>query len=188
MAIIPIYHVVADNYPVDPNTLDIKEGMFVALNGANGVRRVTTGDQGKVIGIAGDTKSSSASSMPGIYPGWQNRVSDSFDETKASAKLTVYHSGGKFATDQFVTTNLDASHLGQYLLVSESTGTLALDGATKTANTVAQLTRPAGLYPSGVPGIDIEQSGGTIGFNDINGDMALRGDNSNQYIEFKLLI
>jgi hypothetical protein len=176
MALIEIYHVVADNYAVDPNTLEIKEGMFVALNGANGVRRVTTGDQGKVLGVAGDTKSTSASALPGVYPGWQNRVSDSFDETKASAKLTVYHSGGKFATDQFVTTNLDAAHLGQFLLVSESTGTLALDGATKTANTVAQLVKAAGTYPSGVPGVDL------------NGDMALRGDNSNQYIEFKLLI
>lgn len=176
MALIEIYHVVADNYPVDPNTAEIKEGMFVALNGANGVRRVTTGDDSRVLGVAGDTKSTSASGMPGTYPGWQSRVSDSFDETKASAKLTVYHSGGKFATDQFVDTNMDATKLGYYLKVSESTGQLTYDGAAKTADSVAVLVKAAGTYPSGVPGVDL------------NGDMALRGDNSNQYIEFKLII
>jgi hypothetical protein len=176
MALIEIIHVGADNYAVDPNSLEIKEGMFVALNGANGIRRVTTGDDGKVLGVAGNTKSTSTSGLPGVYPGWQGRVSDSFDETKASGKMTVYHSGGKFATDQFVDTNMDASHVGYYLKVSESTGTLTIDGTAKTADSVAMLTKAAGAYPSGVPGTDI------------NGDMALRGDNSNQYIEFKLLI
>ena len=188
MALIPIMHVVADNYVVDSGTAEIKEGMFVAINGASGVRRVTTGDSGKVLGVAGDTKSTSQSTMPGVGSGWQNRVSDSFDETKASGKLTVYHSGGKFATDQFIATNLDASHLGQFLKVDESTGCLQIDGAAKTANTVAQLTRQAGLYPSGVPGTDLEN----LAYTDVNGDMALGANgpsgNSNQYIEFKLLI
>src|ERR1035437_4126969 len=119
MALVEVFHVVANEYPVDtssPNN-DIKEGMLVAFNGANGVRRVdaVTGVLG-VIGIAGDTKSSSASAMQGVYPGWQNRVSDSFDETKASAKLTVYSSGGIFATDQYVAGNVDASKIGFYLI------------------------------------------------------------------------
>jgi len=52
---------------------------------------------------------------------------------------------------------------------------MAIDGSTKTANSIAILTRAAGTYPSGVPGVDL------------NGDMALGGDNDNQYIEFKLL-
>ena len=191
MALIPIYHVVADNYVVDPGTAEIKEGMFVAINGANGVRRVdaTTG-VGNVLGVAGDTKSTSESTMPGVGSGWQNRVSDSFDETKASGKLTVYHSGGKFATDQFIATNMDASHLGQFLAVDATTGCLTLTGggATKTASTVAQLTRQAGLYPSGVPGTDLEN----LAYTDVNGDLALGangpGGNTNQYIEFKLLV
>jgi len=41
---------------------------------------------------------------------------------------------------------------------------------------VAQLTGAKGAYPSGVPGVDI------------NGDMALKGDNNNQYIVIKLLV
>jgi hypothetical protein len=176
MAIIPLYYVVASSVDLDPDTLDIKEGMGVALNGIAGARRVTTGDDGKVFGLAGDTHSTSASSMPGVSTGWQNRVSDGYDETKASAKLTVYHGGGEFATDQFVDTNMDAAHVGQYLKVSESTGTLTLDGAAKTADSVAMLMQPAGAYPSGVPGTDINQ------------DAELGGDNSNQYIVVKLLV
>ena len=176
MAIIPLYYLVASSVDVDPDTLDVKEGACIALNGAAGARRVTTGDDGKVFGLAGDTKSTSASSMPGIASGWQNRVSDGFNETKASGKITVYHGGGEFATDQFVDTNMDAAHVGYYLKASESTGTLTLDGAAKTADSVAMLVQPAGAYPSGVPGTDINQ------------DAELGGDNSNQYIVVKLLV
>jgi hypothetical protein len=176
MAIIPLYYVVAGSYDVDPDTLDVKEGMCVALNGAAGVRRVTTGDDGKVLGLAGDTKSTSASSMPGVLDGWQNRVSDGYNETKASGKLTVYHSGGEFATDQFVDANVDATKVGEYLKADETTGTLAYDGAAKTADSVAMLIQAAGSYPSGVPGTDI------------NNDSELGGDNSNQYIVVKLLV
>jgi len=180
MALVEIFHVVANEYALDVTSTppDIKEGMFVAFNAANGIRRVdaVTGIT-RVVGIAGDTKSSSASAMPGVYPGWQNRVSDSFDETKASAKLTVYSGGGAFATDQYVSGgNIDAAHVGDYLKVAVGTGTLEYDGTSKGVNTVAQLTGAPGVYPSGVPGTDI------------NGDMALKGDNSNQYIVIKLLI
>ena len=182
MALVEKYHVVASVYDVDSSTEDIKEGMFVALT-ANGVRRVTTGDDGKVLGVAGDTKSDSASAMPGVGTGYisggntvnfQNRVSDYFDETKASGRITVYSGGGEFATDQWVT--IVAADIGKYLKVSESTGTLTLDGVAKSADSVAMLTGAPGSYPSGVPGVDI------------NGDIALGGDNSNQYIEFKLLV
>jgi len=176
MAIIPFYFVVASSVDVDPDTLDINEGMGIALNGAVGARRVTTGDDGKVFGLAGDTKSASASSMPGVADGWQNRVSDGYDETKASGKITVYHGGGEFATDQFVDTNMDATKVGYFLKIDETTGTLTLDGAAKTADSVAMLIQAAGAYPSGVPGTDINQ------------DAALSGDNTNQYIVIKLLV
>lgn len=181
MALVELYHVVASFKPIDPATLDIKEGMLVAFT-ADGVRRVTTGDAGKVFGVAGDTKSTSASAMPGIYAGWQNRASDYFDETKASGKLTVYHSGGEFATDQYVAGSLAAANIGHYLIADEATGTLKYGGTNLhtllNANTpaIAQLTGAAGVYPSGIPGVDI------------NGDMALKGDNTNQYITFKLLV
>ena len=175
MALVEKYHVVAAMQDVDANSEEIKEGMLIAITSA-GARRVEAGDGKKVVGVAGDTFSTSASSMPGVASGWQNRVSDSFNETRASGKITVYHSGGEFATDTFVDTDMDSTKLGHFLKADESTGTLAYDGAAKTDDTVAQLTRAAGAYPSGVPGVDI------------NGDIALGGDNSNQYIEFKLLV
>ena len=191
MALVEKYHVIAAVYDVDPNSAEIKEGMLVALNGANGVRRVTTGDDNKVLGVSGDTFSTSASAMPGVGTGYisggnevsfQNRVSDYFDETKASGKVTVYFGGGEFATDQFVDANVDATKIGSYLIADEATGTLKYGGADpgtlSAAGTppVAMLTKAAGMYPSGVPGVDL------------NGDRALGGDNSNQYIEFKLMV
>ena len=183
MALIPLYFPVVDSFDIDPDTLDIKEGMLVTMNGAAGVRRVTTGDDAKVLGLAGDTKSTSASSMPGVGTDWQNRVSDGFNETKASGKLSVYHSGGTFVTDQFVSTNMDdTTYVGQYLIADESTGTLKIGGAdpgtllTAATPPVAMLLVAAGAYPSGVPGTDV------------NNDSALSGDNTNEYITIKLLV
>lgn len=175
MALIEKFHVVAAERTVATGQT-IKEGMIVGLNTSGEVVK-----QGPAVnqdlryipyGIAGDTKSTSASSMPGIATGWQNRVSDYFDETKASSKMTVYHSGGEFATDQFHA-NVASAVVGAYLY--------AQDGILDTANgqasgAVAILTQADGSYPSGVPGVDI------------NGDQALSGDNSNTYIEIKLLI
>ena len=187
MALVEIFHVVANEYALDTTTgyQPISEGMLVAFNAGNGVRRVdaTTGVLG-VIGIAGDTVGSTASAMPGVYPGWQNRVSDSFDETKASAKLTVYSGGGAFATDMYVAGNVDASKIGYYLIADTTTGKLKYGGADKdvlgAAGTpaIAQLTGAAGNYPSGVPGTA----------TGLNGDMALKGANSDQYIVIKLLV
>jgi hypothetical protein len=182
MAIIPLYYVIAGSYDVDATaTTDIKEGMCVALNANLGVRRVdgttpTTGI-GNVLGLCGDTKNThtSESSMPGVGTGFTNRVSDYFDDTKASAKLTVYHGGGEFATDQFVDTNMDDAYVGYYLKATTG-GLLEIDGDAKTANSVAMLLKPAGAYPSGVPGTDINQ------------DSALGGENNNQYIVIKLLV
>ena len=69
---------------------------------------------------------------------------------------------------------------GTYLTYVEDnsiTNLLIGDEAGATTGTpVARLTRADGSYPSGVPGVDI------------NGDQALSGENSNTYIEFKLLV
>lgn len=183
MALIERYHVIATIFDVDPSTAEIKEGQFVFLT-ANGVRRVdaTALAVSQVLGVAGDSKSTSSSYMPGVGTAYvsgggtvkfQNRASDYFDETKASGKITVYNGGGQFATDQW--TGLVAGDLGKYLKVNTS-GVLVLDGTTKGTDTVAMLVGAPGSYPSGVPGVDI------------GGDMALGGENSNQYVEFKLLI
>ena len=99
MALIEKYHVVAASRAVASGQ-SIKEGQVVSLNTSGEVVLQSNTDQ-VPYGVAGDTKSTSASSMPGIASGWQNRASDYYDETKASGKMTVYHSGSEFATDQF---------------------------------------------------------------------------------------
>jgi len=167
MALVEKFFVVASEHPMGDTAT--KEGQLVKLDSAGDI--VPFDGSGTVLGVAGDTKSTSASSMPGVYPGWQNRANDSFDETAASDLMTVYHGGGEFATDQFETDVLTAVP-GASLYASVN-GKLQ---STPSGTAVAVLTRAAGAYPSGVPGVDI------------NGDMALRGENSNQYIEFKLLV
>ena len=174
MALVEKFFVVASEHPVDSDaTHTIKEGQVVMLNSSREIVLFDDGASSIVFGIAGDTKSASASALPGVYTGWQNRVNDSFDETKASGLMTVYQNGGEFATDQFENDVLTAL-VGVYLYGSSS----GLLTTTPSANTtpVAVLTKAAGSYPSGVPGTDI------------NGDMALRGEHSNQYIEFKLIV
>jgi hypothetical protein len=180
MALIERYHVVAAVYDVDPATDEIKEGNWVFLTSA-GVHRVdaTSGAVSRVLGVAGDSKSTTSSYMPGVGTAYisgggtvkfQNRASDYFDETKASGKITVYSGGGQFATDQY--SSITGADIGKFLKVNTS-GVLVVDGLTKSADTVAQLVGAPGSYPSGVPGTDI------------GGDMALGGENSNQY---KMLI
>jgi len=167
MALVEKFFVVASEHPI--GSTDIKEGQLVKLNSSQEI--VPYDGSGVILGVAGDTKSSSASAMPGIYSGWQNRVPDSFNETAASGLMTVYHGGGEFATDQFETDVLTAT-VGANLYGSVN-GKLQAAAA---GIAVAVLTKAAGPYPSGVPGVDV------------NGDMALKGDNSDRYIEFKLLV
>ena len=173
MALIEKYHVVASSVPVATGQT-IKEGQCVALN-TSGEVVLQSSTYAVAFGIAGDTKNTSASSMPGIDTGWQNRVSDYYDETKASAKMTVYHSGGEFATDQF---NANVASVTPFTALYAHDGVLDVYGQANGAAdiVVARLTKTAGSYASGVPGVDI------------NGDIALGGENSNTYIEFKLVI
>jgi len=75
MALVPIYHVVAASRAVDVSGDDIKMGMIVSINSDGEV--VKLGATNKLpYGIAGDTKASDASSMPGVNSGWQNRISE----------------------------------------------------------------------------------------------------------------
>jgi len=187
MALVEKFHVVAAEKSVSSGQT-IKEGQLVSLDASGEVVLAST--NAGVYGIAADTKSTSASAMPGIAAGWQNRVSDYFDETKASGKITVYHSGGEFATDQFAT-NVASATPGD-LLYGNALGVLDTSDESDATATSAFGIRPvgqvtswsatplpgstAGTYPSGVPGVDI------------NGDQALAGENSNTYIEFKLLV
>ena len=172
MALVERFHVVAAEKAANLSAT-IKEGQVVSLAADGSVILQSTGTYERIpYGIAGDTKSTSTSYMPGVASGWQNRVSDYFDETKASAKITVYHSGGEFATDQF------ASNVASAVIMAPL---YAYDGVLDTntgqsAVVVAYLVKAAGTYPSGVPGVDL------------NGDQALTGENSNTYCEIKLVI
>jgi hypothetical protein len=170
MALIERYHVVAAERVVSSGET-IKEGQIVSLNSSGEV--VLQGSTNAIpYGIAGDTKSTSASAMPGVTGDWQSRVSDYFDETKASSKMTVYHSGGEFATDQFASNVSSASINAALYAVNGQLDTVD----TQSSGIVARLIQAAGTYPSGVPGVDL------------NGDQALAGENSNTYAEVKLVI
>lgn len=174
MALIPKFIVVAAEKPVASGET-IKMGQVVSLD-TDGNVVLQSATNTIPYGLAGDTKSTSASAMPGIDSanGWQNRVSDYFDETKASAKMTVYHSGGEFATDQFAANVTSAGTI--LCKLYGYNGLLDTDDGHGTSIVVGRLTMLAGTYPSGVPGTDL------------NGDQALSGDNSNTYIELKLTV
>ena len=107
MALIVEYHVVADMYPVGNQA--ISAGMLVSL--ANGVAvptPIAATAAKTVLGIAGDsalaaegqTTAYSAQVTIGANGAGtrftSNRVSDFYDETAASQKITVYNGGGKF--------------------------------------------------------------------------------------------
>ena len=128
MALIELFHVVADHMPVKAGQ-EIIEGDFVKIDSSTGSLVICDTAGEKPYGIAGDTKSTSASGLPATSNSSQgafvNRVSDSFDETKASGKLTVYHSGGRFATNRYGTV---ASTPGASLYVN-STGKLTTTAA-----------------------------------------------------------
>lgn len=169
MALQEIFVVVAAEKTVAAGET-IKEGQIVSLNSSGEVVLQSVTNP-LPYGIAADTKSTSASAMPGVYSGWQNRASDYFDETKASGKMTVYHSGGEFATDQFASNVASAAPMTALYAVSGMLETVD----SQSSGIVARLIKVDGAYPSGIPGTDI------------NGDQALLGENSNTYVEIKLV-
>lgn len=176
MALIPLFHVIADEFGTTAGS-EIIMGSFVKLDPITGhVVQATGAPSERAIGIAGDTKSVSTSGMPstnGALIGMQttkssfvNRVSDGLtDETKASAKMTVYHSGGKFATNQYDTTATYTPGADLYVGADGK-----LQPTTAGSTQVVGYIVSEGPYPSGVPGTDV------------NGDISL-GD----YLVFILL-
>lgn len=173
MALIEQFHVVADHFPVDSSVTNLIEGMFVKLNSSGNAVKATGASAERAIGVSGDTKSTSLSGLPSTNDSSQgafvNRVSDSFDETRASGRVTVYHSGGKFVSNQYEAAPVLAWAVGLPLYIS-SNSKLTTDASTS-AQIVATCTAVPAAYASGVPGIDI------------NGSITL-----GNYIEFKLEI
>ena len=168
MALIEIYHVVADMYPIaDDQT--IREGMCVNLNANSQIELANVAGE-RCIGIAGDNTvlSGSATNLAtpyssqltlgagGANQSWtQNRVSDlAGNETIASDKITVYNGGGKFATDQYASTITTWTPMAP--LYADANGQLTT--AAGAGNVVGVLTQGPAAYPSGVPGTDVQGS------------------------------
>lgn len=196
MALIEVFHVVATQVPIDANNnTDIPQGRLVTLD-ANGnavlALDANAGGATAPIGIAGDSRSSGTTSFTpesgsalsrnpttsltgslvlGAYGDQQrftqNRVADNFNEVLASGKMTVYHGGGEFWTDQYEIVDQDNVTATTYTpgtqLYASSVGaggaqgrfsdeaSAAADALNAGAVVGVTLTAPTG-YPSGVPG------------------------------------
>jgi hypothetical protein len=156
MALVELYHVVADFYDVN-SAADVVEGMFLQQNSSGELILATGGAGTKALGVAGDTKST-APGMPkvnGSSDNFVNRVSDPFvNESSASGKMTVYHSGGKFATDQY---DDGVSYtVGDDLFVG-SDGKLT-SASSANSQVVATVVAVPGPFDSGVPGTTVNGS------------------------------
>ncbi len=164
MALIVLQHNIADQYTV---TVDyataIKSGSLVGLD-ADGNIDLPSATQAP-IGVAGDSVNTGAGGSVysadlvigagGATRSTSNRVSDFFDETKASGFMTVYTGSGKFATTEYVAgsytpgTSLYSDVAGKFM-ASSGAGLLALQ--------VGYVSKDVSAVESGVPGVDVNSS------------------------------
>ena len=213
MALIEVYVAAASMLPINAtDSTDIPQGSIVTLN-ETGEVVLCNGDNGAnegwPIGIAGDSLSSGVtsytpesgsalsrnpkSSLTGsliIGAGGkgqrftQNHVSDNYNEVLASGKMTVYHSGGEFLTDQYEVVRSNGTTVADYLpgtrLFCSGSETPGGTGLEPEGARIGRFTDEAGgggvntpgdfrvgftlaapnAYPSGVPGVDVAfQSG-----------------------------
>ena len=173
MALIPIYHVVADYFSVDPDWVTpIYEGYVARLSGSGDQAFVHLANTTSSIGMFADTLSNTTSGTPyaanlviGAYGpiqnptaktrATQNRVSDMFNETLASGEMTVYHAGGKFASDIYATLTVGAAPITYAVgdpLYSTAGGKLTNENAGSVSRRIGQVALVPQQYPSGVPG------------------------------------
>jgi len=175
MALIEVYHVVADYYPVF-QTDYVTQGMAVGLYEVNGetfARPAASTDY--VVGIAGDSDEQDGSGANaysanvvvaagrntdgtsyGATRSTQNRVADQGNETLASGKLTVYTSGGKFRTNQIDSTS-GAFVVGQPLYLS-NTQAGKVTSASTSGKIIGTIVETLKAFPSGVPGTEVDGS------------------------------
>jgi len=168
MALIVEYHVVADMYPVADTA--ISAGMLVELNAAGQVIPVPGQGNLDTLGVAGDsalaaqgqTTAYSAQvtlGSDGANTRWtENRVSDFYDETVASNKITVYNGGGKFwISSDLIGAASGAMVVGGNLETSATAGNWDVNAVTLGAR-VGLCVAASTAYPSGVPGTDVDGS------------------------------
>ncbi len=168
MALIVHQHTAVDMFDVDPDinpsSTPIYAGALVGLNSSGYVAKaVETGSTGvQPLGLAGDSiadeyKTTAYSAELIISPSgakrWtSNRVSDFYNETIASGKITVYIGSGVFFPDQYETVGLWNASLGAKVYPS-STGKFTLSTGSS-ARAVGYVLGAPTDYPSGVPGVD----------------------------------
>ena len=169
MALIVEQHVVADMYPVGDTA--IQAGMLVAMDptaGTGVIIPATTALQDSVIGIAGDSMLTTAgqttaysaqvtvgaSDADTARTRWTaNRVSDAYDETLASGKITVYNGGGKFWISENLVTDIATIVPGDGLTADDG-GMWEEEDDNSQGEQVALCVGVPAVYPSGVPGTD----------------------------------
>lgn len=177
MALIEVFHTIATQLPT--TATDIVEGMGVKLSGGTSseasVVRVSDASN-TCFGIAADSARATGPNKPygaslvvnaaGGTRATQNRVSDFFNETVGSGKLTVYTGIGEFYTDQYES---GGSYSGGTPLFIAATGKLtSSDG---NGNVIGIAIDGPRAYPSGVPGVDDGGVAGNTGA--VNGSLSL---------------
>lgn len=175
--LIPLYYTIPDYVDVNPNWVtQILQGTVLTTTtvGTNTYVAAATATS-TVLGLAGDTLSNTTAGIPyaaNVVIGstgtiaspnanvrsTENRVSDLFNETIASGKMTVYHGGGRFADDQYDTTQSYST--GQKLYSNASGLVTNVSGGGDRIGTVI-LTPQA--YPSGVPGTGTASGSTSLG-------------------------
>ena len=171
MAIIVEQHVVADQYEISDTT--ITAGMAVKLD-SDGKAVRNTDVENACIGLAGDSKLEAEGQTTAygakVYVGVQdpdalthntrwtsNRISDFYDETLASGKITVYNGGGKFWISSDIWTNPDTAAPG-YIVVPAAGGQLTASNSWADGKVIGKIVGEAQKVASGVPGTDIDGS------------------------------
>jgi hypothetical protein len=165
MALIVLQHSVVDAFDVDPDfsvtsSTRILQGMVVGLDSSGYVSLPTT--TRAPLGIAGDSISDEYKltaysdrlvvSPTGAMRYTSPRVSDMFNETLASGKMTVYVTGGKFATDQY---DRNGSYTPGAKVYANTLGWVDDSaGSGELARPIGYVVKAPAEYPSGVPGVD----------------------------------
>jgi hypothetical protein len=184
MALIPVYHVVADSYPVASTVTAIPAGRIVGLDPTTGKVVLVTTTSVAPVGVAGDAIGTGAAGngpysadltvTPATFTNvagtltvtggaqrfTQDRVSDNYNETASSQLMTVYTAGGKFKTDQYVAApSAGWVTYGAKLYVDIAGGTykLTTDSGSNSVVVGILVAGPA-AEPSGVPGTDVQGS------------------------------
>jgi len=176
MALIVEYHVNADMYAV--GTSQIEAGMLVGFTNGLIVPTVANPDS-QSIGIAGDSALTAEGQTTaysaqltiganGAGSRWtENRVSDFYDETSASQKITVYNGGGKFWVSSTLFDNNGASLAAGMLIGAGTVAGEWTDTAVTDDDVCALAVGVVQGYDSGVPGTDVTNgSGGSMTLGD----------------------